>query len=337
VDTLDTAIASEMPVRSQPLTVWDWARFGPFLAQIVVIRRCNLSCAYCSEFDTVSEPIPFETLSRRFRKLRDLKSWAVCLTGGEPTLHPRLPDLIGELRRLGIRRRLMITNGYKLTRELIEAFNENGLTDLQISIDGVEPTATTVKTLKPLRKKLALLKDHARFKVVVSGVIGSAPPQEALEVIDFVRKNGFIPRILLIHDENGQLQLTPEELQAYREVKRQIGWRFEDADAYREQLIMHGKAPFKCRAGARYLYIDEYGKVHWCSQTRGVFTKDLHEYQLKDLREQFYRQKACNETCTVGCVRTASAYDAWRRIDKGIGIADGLFAPTPRQRTPDAP
>jgi MoaA/NifB/PqqE/SkfB family radical SAM enzyme len=197
VDTLDTAIASEMPVRSQPLTVWDWARFGPFLAQIVVIRRCNLSCAYCSEFDTVSEPIPFETLSRRFRKLRDLKSWAVCLTGGEPTLHPRLPDLIGELRRLGIRRRLMITNGYKLTRELIEAFNENGLTDLQISIDGVEPTATTVKTLKPLRKKLALLKDHARFKVVVSGVIGSAPPQEALEVIDFVRKNGFIPRILL--------------------------------------------------------------------------------------------------------------------------------------------
>ncbi len=315
MDTIDNAIESENSARSRPLTAWDWARFGPFLAQIVVIRRCNLSCAYCSEFDKVSEPVPFETLSRHFRKLRDLKSWAVCLTGGEPTLHPRLPDLIGELRRLGIRRRLMITNGYKLTRELIEALNDNGLTDLQISVDGVEPNETTVKTLKPLRKKLILLREYARFKVVISGVIGSALPQEALEVIDFARKNGFIPRILLIHDENGQLQLTPEELQAYGEVKRLIGWRFEDADAYREQLIAHGKAPFKCRAGSRYLYIDEYGKVHWCSQTRGVFTKDLHEYCLKDLREQFYSQKTCNETCTVGCVRTASAYDAWRRMD----------------------
>ena len=315
VETIDTAIASQNTLRNRPLSLWDWARFGPFLTQIVIIRRCNLSCAYCSEFDRVSDPIPFDTLCRHFRKLQELKSWAVCLTGGEPTLHPRLLDLIAELRRLGIRRRLMITNGYKLTRELIEGLNDNGLTDLQISVDGVHPNEITVKTLKPLRKKLLLLKQYARFKVVMSGVIGSAPPQEALEVIDFARQNGFIPRILLIHNDDGQLQLSSEELDAYREVKRQIGWRFEDADAYREQLIAHSEAPFKCRAGSRYLYIDEYGKIHWCSQTRGVFTKDLHEYSLQDLREQFYRQKSCNTTCTVGCVRTASAYDAWRRVD----------------------
>ncbi len=302
-------------VDDRTLSLSNWIRYGPFLAQIVVTRRCNLSCAYCSEFDKTSDPIDREVLVERFRKLRQLRTWAVCLTGGEPTLHPELPALIGELKALGIRRRLMITNGYRLTKELIESLNEGGLTDLQISVDGVKPNETTVKTLKPLRKKLELLSKHARFKVVMSGVIGSAPPDEAVDVVRFARDNGFIPRILLIHDSNGQLQLNTEELNAYRGVKRMIGPRLEDADRYREKLIRDGVAPFKCRAGSRYLYIDEFGTVHWCSQTRGIFSKNLSDYTLDDLREQFYAPKFCNKTCTVGCVRTTSAFDQWRRMD----------------------
>lgn len=297
------------------LSSFQWIRYGPFLAQIVVVRRCNLSCAYCSEFDKTSEPIASDVLSSRFRKLRQLKTWAVCLTGGEPTLHPNLPGLIGELKALGVRRRLMITNGYRLTEELIESLNVNGLTDMQISVDGVKPNNITIKTLKPLRKKLELLSKHARFKVVMSGVIGSAPPEEAVEVVRFARDHGFIPRILLIHDSKGQLRLNTEELEAYREVKRMIGPRLEDADRYREKLIRDGVAPFKCRAGSRYLYIDEFGIVHWCSQTREIFSKNLMDYTFDDLREQFYAPKFCNKTCTVGCVRTTSAFDEWRQMD----------------------
>lgn len=308
-----TRAEKESAIKNNSLNNWDWLRFGPFLAQIVVIRRCNLSCAYCSEYDKTSDPIPFKELATRFRKLRELKTWAVCLTGGEPTLHPQLPELIAELKTLGVQRRLIITNGYRLSRELIEDLNESGLTDLQISIDGVNPTKTTVKTLKPLRKKLSLLSKYARFKVVMSGVIGSAPPSEALEVVDFAKSNGFIPRILLIHDEHGQLNLSEEELNAYREVKKKIKSRFEDADEYRENLIQDGIAPFNCRAGSRYLYIDEFGKVHWCYHTRTAFSKDLLDYTLQDLKDQFYTNKTCNKTCTLGCVRTASVYDQWRK------------------------
>ena len=294
------------------ISALDWLQYGPFLAQVVVTRRCNLSCGYCSEFDKISKPVPREILAARFRKLHELRTWAVCLTGGEPTLHPQLPDLVGELRSLGIRRRLMITNGYKLTENLIKALNENGLTDLQISVDGVKPNQVTVKTLEPLRKRLELLAQFAEFKVVMSGVIGSAPPDEAVQVIEFARAHGFIPRILLIHDENGQLKLKPEELEAYRKAKQLIGNRFEDTDGYREKLMKKGSAPFRCRAGSRYLYVDEFGQVHWCSQTRDVFVRDLLEYSIDDLKEQFAVTKSCNETCTVGCVRTASFYDQWR-------------------------
>ena len=46
-------------------------RYSPFLAQMVVIRRCNLSCGYCSEFDKTSDPVPVEILEKRLEKLKD--------------------------------------------------------------------------------------------------------------------------------------------------------------------------------------------------------------------------------------------------------------------------
>ena len=34
---------------------------APLDAQLIVTRRCNLSCGYCSEYDNFSEPVPTET------------------------------------------------------------------------------------------------------------------------------------------------------------------------------------------------------------------------------------------------------------------------------------
>ena len=86
--------------------------------------------------------------------------------------------------------------------------------------------------------------------------------------MDFAKAHGFTPRILLVHDENGQSQLSHEELSAYDEAKRRIGDRANEAFGYRGKMIEFGEAPFKCRSGSRYLYVDEFGSVHWCYQTR---------------------------------------------------------------------
>jgi hypothetical protein len=95
----------------------------------------------------------------------------------------------------------------------------------------------------------------------------------------------FTPRILLVHDDNGQLRLSHEELTAYDEAKRRIGDRANEAFGYRGKMIESGEAPFKCRSGSRYLYVDEFGSVHWCAQKRGVFSKNLLAYAYADLRE----------------------------------------------------
>ncbi len=294
------------------LSFFSRLRFSPFLAQMVVIRRCNLSCGYCSEFDKTSAPIPFEILVQRLEKLKQLGTFGISLTGGEPTLHPELPRLIQKCRELGFLRTGMISNGFFLRPELIKKLNAAGLQEMQISIDGVRRNATTEKVLDNLRHRLLALREHARFCVTVSGVIGAAPPEEAEEVVAFARKLGFTPRVLLVHDQNGQLNLRPEEVKAFQRLVETLPKSWMDFSGYRKRLVRDGVAPFKCRAGSRYLYIDEFGNVHWCSQTRTVWSKPLLEYTAEDLREQFFTSKECNATCTLGCARSSSQLDHWR-------------------------
>src|SRR5258706_977734 len=83
----------------------------PVMAHIIPIRRCNLSCTYCNEYDTFSKPVPVEMMVHRLDRLADLGTTIVTFSGGEPLLHPELDDLIAHLRK---RRSiaLLITNGY---------------------------------------------------------------------------------------------------------------------------------------------------------------------------------------------------------------------------------
>ena len=45
----------------------------PILAQIIPIRRCNLDCAYCNEYDKTSAPVPLPAMLRRIDRLA---TWA---------------------------------------------------------------------------------------------------------------------------------------------------------------------------------------------------------------------------------------------------------------------
>src|SRR5690242_13948263 len=44
----------------------------PLLAHLIPIRRCNLACKYCNEFDDFSKPVPLELMFARVDKLAEL-------------------------------------------------------------------------------------------------------------------------------------------------------------------------------------------------------------------------------------------------------------------------
>lgn len=291
--------------------------YSPWYCQLVVTRKCNLSCGYCNEYDKVSEPVPLDELKHRAKRAKELGTFAINFTGGEPTMHPEFPELVRYCSQdLKFLQTTTITNGFYLNKELIEKLNDAGLQAMQISIDGVKVNDTTVKVLDSLRKRLRYLKDYAKFRVVVSGVIGSCPPEETFEVIRYAKEMGFRPRVMFLHDEDGQINLTQEQIQVFDRIKGMVPRKFPEFTNHHQEMIKNGTAPFKCRAGSRYIYIDEAGYVSWCSQTRDAFRKPIDDYSYADLKREFYSYKSCQDKCTIGCVRASSSVDGWRKQDE---------------------
>src|SRR5437588_9717782 len=193
----------------------------PLLAHIIPIRRCNLACTYCNEFDDFSQPVPTETMFQRVDKLAELGTSVITISGGEPLLHPELDAIIGRIRKNGTISGL-ITNGYLLVAERIQRLNRVGLEWLQISIDNVTPDDVSKKSLKVLDKKLQLLAEHAEFHVNINSVVGGGihRPQDALVIGQRARQLGFTSTIGIIHNGQGQLQpLDPVERANYHEMK----------------------------------------------------------------------------------------------------------------------
>ena len=286
----------------------------PLLAHIIPIRRCNLACEYCNEFDDFSKPVPLETMFRRIDKLGELGTSVVTISGGEPLLHPELDEVIRRIRHNGMVAGL-ITNGYLLVAERIQRLNKAGLEWLQISIDNVNPDDVSKKSLKVLDKKLELLAEHADFHVNINSVVGGGVknPQDALAIGRRAMALGFSSTIGIIHDGDGQVQpLTEEERAVYQEMKSMEKRSFTRINAFQDNISQGRPNQWRCRAGARYLYVCEDGLVHYCSQQRGYPAVPLEKYTVADIRREFLTEKSCAPHCTVSCVHQVSVFDSWR-------------------------
>ena len=286
----------------------------PLLAHIIPMRRCNLACTYCNEFDDVSNPVPIEEMFCRIDKLGALGTSVVTISGGEPLLHPELDDVVRRIRANGMIAGL-ITNGYLLVAERIQRLNRAGLEWLQISIDNVNPDEVSKKSLKVLDKKLQQLAEHAEFHVNINSVVGSgiAHPQDALVIGKRAVELGFTSTIGIIHDGSGQLQpLGEEERRIYHQMKALEKRSFTRVNAFQDNIAKGLPNDWRCRAGARYLYICEDGLVHYCSQQRGYPGVPLATYTRDDLRREYVTEKSCAPHCTVSCVHQVSIFDSWR-------------------------
>jgi MoaA/NifB/PqqE/SkfB family radical SAM enzyme len=186
---------------------------------------------------------------------------------------------------------------------------------MQISIDNVMPDDVSKKSLKTLDYRLRLLAEHADFHVNINSVVGGGihNPQDAIVVAKRAVELGFTSTVGIIHDSDGQLQpLLESEQEIYLKV-RDMGKKNYARLNYFQDNIAHGiENKWKCRAGARYLYVCEEGLVHYCSQQRGYPGKPLAEYTKDDIRREFITEKGCAPRCTVACVHYTSYMDFWR-------------------------
>lgn len=112
--------------------------------RVSLLNTCNLNCFYCtmgSEEDVVFDHRPqkpaafFSGIISRLHENLDLET--IRLTGGEPLLYRGLPELIRNLKLIGVPKISMTSNGYLLGRQAVALYNA-GLQSINVSLDAVD-------------------------------------------------------------------------------------------------------------------------------------------------------------------------------------------------------
>lgn len=137
------------------------------ICSVIFLPGCNFRCPYCHNHELIFnyqslETIPLEEIILKLKKLR---GWidGVCITGGEPTIHPSLPDLIKKIRKEGFLIKLD-TNGTHPV--LLKKLVQEGVLDY-IAMDIKGPLddfhyfrcAGCVVDLQKINESIKILKD----------------------------------------------------------------------------------------------------------------------------------------------------------------------------------
>lgn len=111
----------------KPIVVWN------------ITRTCNLRCVHCYA-DSHAEKYPgeltWEQCCSVIDDLADYKVNALLLSGGEPLLHPQLPQILERATQKGLKVTIS-TNGTRITPAYAALFKTLGVAYVGISLDGI--------------------------------------------------------------------------------------------------------------------------------------------------------------------------------------------------------
>jgi MoaA/NifB/PqqE/SkfB family radical SAM enzyme len=276
-------------------------------AQMMVTEDCNLRCAYCDEY-TAKAPLPvLSELKSRVDLLDALGVQVYDFLGGEPLLHPGLPELVrhAKSKRGGSNLVTVITNGFLLSEENVSGLNGAGLDFMQVSVDSIDPTKMSQKALKTLMPRLTMLARRAAFKVEVQTVLNESTYADYERFRELLKDLPFAFGFSIMHGRGGRIAIQGEQ---YLGLLERYGV-FEGVNFYgqhlREMLKGDFSRPWKCLAGYKFLYVNGRGEAQWCGQQRDCRLA-LEKVDSAWLRRN-NKHKPCEPGCALGCVRLISA------------------------------
>ncbi|MFC7301672.1 GTP 3',8-cyclase MoaA [Cognatiluteimonas weifangensis] len=253
--------------------------------RLSLIEACNFRCPYCMPADRIAEDhgldasarLSFdeiETLVRGFVRLGVSK---LRLTGGEPLLRKRLPELVARLAAIpGLDDLALTTNGALLAPQA-QALRAAGLGRLTVSLDALEPELFR-----------ALSGGRGRLQDVLAGIAaaqaaGFAPLKlncvvqrgvndgQVLPLVAFARAHGHVVRFI-----------------EYMDVGTCNGWeraRVVPSAELRDRI--HARWPlrpldphYRGEVAARYACVDGGGEIGFVSSVSAPFCGDCHRARV---------------------------------------------------------
>lgn len=171
------------------------------LSAIIFTQGCNFRCPYCHNPELVNFNLFQDPLNEKeiinFLKTRINKLDAVCITGGEPTLHPDLPEFIAKIKSLGFLVKLD-TNG--TNPEMVKSLIEEKLVDylamdIKAPIDNYRSVTRTKVDAVDLRESIKLIENSEVEYEFRSTLITTLHSEE--DVIEMAKSLGKAKRYFL--------------------------------------------------------------------------------------------------------------------------------------------
>jgi len=294
-----------------------YRRIGIF----AVTSKCNCRCEMCDIYLSKPFDIGFPEATRVLDFMAKNEFLVAYFTGGEPSLHPRLVDIVDYAVKCGLLTSLT-TNG-TIPEKTLKALHKVGLHSLSVSVDSWNPQICSkirgFKDILEKQKKTVELAKKLKMGVYTLTYLGLHITEENIEdMVEYVNNTLGVPFALCYPTETDvntyQLgnRITMHSPSSFQAIARKLlalkkrGYKIANTATYLEEIIrFHDKKPTKypCKCGEYVFYIDWFGDLYPC------FTKDklfnILELTESDAKPYFPKNVACNQ-CLVDCFREPS-------------------------------
>lgn len=134
-------------------------------------QRCNISCKGCyKKMDGSSKPLG-QIINELDIALSKRRVQTVSIAGGEPTLHPRLCEIVSNIHRRNLKV-VLATNGLLLGGSLLDSLKRSGLDMVMLHIDEGQdrPDLSRVPTLEEITSLRSALAERVAASNVEVGL-----------------------------------------------------------------------------------------------------------------------------------------------------------------------
>lgn len=167
-----------------------------YLPVVPITSGCNLDCPIC--YTVNKNEHAFNLSKEEFQKILDhlvadhSELDIINFTGGEPTLHPALPEFLEMSRKAGIQRLTISTNGLKLKDEAyvrrLAALDARIVLSLDTFDPGVDKVMLGANTVATKLKVLDLLEQHDVTTTILPAVATGLNDKDVGPLFDLVMK-----------------------------------------------------------------------------------------------------------------------------------------------------
>lgn len=170
----------------------------PIMAMVEITNRCNMACPICySNASVQAQDKSIEEVRIALEQLLELTETPIPLqiSGGEPTLHDELPQIVAMAKEMGYRNIEVISNGIRIAREpdYLERLKQKGLTAVYLQFDGLQPKTTLAirgQDMSVVRSKaIAAIRASDLCATLAVVVTKGVNDYEIGDIINFATKN----------------------------------------------------------------------------------------------------------------------------------------------------